>query len=69
MTWIKAATVLLCVALWSNTPTVFLTPGIQAVLSPRFLVEAAFQIPVYQVLNGTQLAFAPTANFGIRVLF
>lgn len=47
----------------------FLTPGVQAVLSPRFLIEAAFQIPVHQRLNGTQLAFAPTAGFGIRLLF
>ncbi|MDA2934475.1 transporter [Acidobacteria bacterium AH-259-D05] len=53
----------------SGGTTVFLTPGIQAVLNPRFLVEAAFQIPVVQELNGTQLAFSPTANVGIRVLF
>jgi len=53
----------------SGGTTVFLTPGIQAVLNPRFLVEAAFQIPVVQKLNGTQLAFSPTANVGIRVLF
>jgi len=53
----------------SGGTTVFLTPGIQAVLHPRFLVEAAFQIPVVQELNGTQLAFSPTANVGIRVLF
>ncbi len=53
----------------SGGTTVFLTPGIQAVLHPRFLVEAAFQIPVVQELHGTQLAFSPTANVGIRVLF
>jgi len=53
----------------SGGTTVFLTPGIQAVLHPRFLVEAAFQIPVVQELNGTQLSFSPTANVGIRVLF
>jgi len=53
----------------SGGTTVFLTPGIQAVLNPRFLVEAAFQIPLVQELNGTQLAFAATANVGIRVLF
>ena len=53
----------------SGGTIVFLTPGIQAVLNPRFLVEAAFQVPVFQRLNGTQLAFAPTANFGIRLLF
>ncbi len=49
--------------------TVFLAPGVQWVLSPRFLVEAAFQIPVVQDLNGLQLAFAPTVNAGIRILF
>jgi len=47
----------------------FLTPGFQVVLNPRFLFEMAFQIPVFQKLNGTQLAFTATANFGIRVLF
>ncbi len=53
----------------SGGTLVFLTPGLQAVLNPRFLVEAAFQIPLVQELNGTQLAFAATANVGIRVLF
>ncbi len=53
----------------SGGTTVFLTPGVQAVLHPRFLVEAAFQIPIVQELNGTQLGFATTANVGIRVLF
>lgn len=53
----------------SGGRALFLTPGIQAVLNPRFLLEAAFQIPIHQQLNGTQLVFAPTANFGIRVLF
>ena len=53
----------------SGGTVLFLTPGFQLVLNPRFLVEAAFQIPVVQELNGTQLAFCPTANVGIRVLF
>ena len=53
----------------SGGRTVLLTPGIQAVLNPRFLVEAAFQIPVHQKLNGAQLALSPTASFGLRVLF
>ncbi len=53
----------------SGGTAIFVTPGIQAVLNPRFLVEGAFQIPVYQNLNGVQLAFAPNVNFGIRVLF
>ena len=53
----------------SGGTLIFLTPGFQVVLNPRFLVEAAFQIPVVQALNGIQLAFSPTANVGIRVLF
>ncbi len=53
----------------SGGTLVFLTPGLQAVLNPRFLIETALQIPVVQELNGTQLAFAATANVGIRVLF
>ena len=53
----------------SGGTILFLSPGIQAVLRPRFLLEASFQIPVYQKLNGTQLAFAPTANLGLRLLF
>jgi len=53
----------------SGGTLVFLTPGFQVVLNPRFLVEAAFQIPLVQELNGTQLGFAATANVGIRVLF
>ncbi|MFQ5740203.1 MAG: transporter [Acidobacteriota bacterium] len=53
----------------SGGTVVFLTPGIQWVLSPRFLIESAFQIPITQELNGTQLAFTATANVGIRMLF
>ncbi len=53
----------------SGGTILFLTPGLQAVLHPRFLIETAFQIPMYQKLNGTQLAFAPIANFGLRLLF
>ena len=53
----------------SGGTVAFLSPGVQAVLTPRLLVEAAFQIPVLQNLNGSQLAFSATANFGIRLLF
>ena len=53
----------------SGGTILFLTPGIQWVKSPRFLIEAAFQIPLVQDFNGTQLAFVPTANIGIRVQF
>lgn len=53
----------------SGATVLFLTPGLQWVLTPRLLVEAAFQIPVVQELNGTQLGFGPTANGGLRLLF
>lgn len=53
----------------SGGTQVFLTPGLQLVLTPRFLIEAAFRIPVIQELNGTQLDFAPNANLGIRLQF
>ena len=53
----------------SGGTLVFLTPGFQVVLNPRFLIEAVFQIPIVQELNGTQLGFSATANAGIRVLF
>ena len=52
----------------SGGTLIFLTPGFQIVLNPRFLVEATFQIPIVQELNGTQLGFSATANAGIRVL-
>ena len=53
----------------SGGTLIFLTPGFQVVLNPRFLVEAAFQIPIVQEQNGSQLAFSFTANVGVRVLF
>ena len=53
----------------SGGTVAFVSPGVQAVLTPRFLIEAALQIPVLQNLNGSQLAFSATASFGIRLLF
>ena len=53
----------------SGGTVAFVSPGVQAVLTPRFLIEAALQIPVPQNLNGSQLAFSATASFGIRLLF
>ncbi len=48
---------------------VFISPGLQWVLHPRFLIETVVQIPAFQELNGTQLAFGSTVNFGVRLLF
>jgi len=45
---------------------IFLTPGFQIVLNPRFLVEATFQIPIVQELNGTQLDFPQQRMRGLE---
>ncbi len=47
---------------------VLISPGIQYVLSRTFLLEASFQFPIFQELNGTQLAFDFSSTFGIRWL-
>ena len=47
---------------------VFLSPGIQYVLSRTLLVEASLQYPVVQDLNGTQLGTDFSVNVGIRWL-
>ena len=47
---------------------VLLSPGIQYVLSRTLLVEASFQYPVVQDLNGTQLGTDFSVNVGIRWL-
>lgn len=47
---------------------VFLSPGIQYILSRIFLVEGSLQIPIIQSLNGTQLGTDFSANVGIRLL-
>ena len=47
---------------------VFLSPGIQFVLSRTLLVEASLQYPVVQDLNGTQLGTDFSVNVGIRWL-
>ena len=47
---------------------VFLSPGIQYVLSRTLLVEASLQYPVLQDLNGTQLGTDFSVNVGIRWL-
>lgn len=46
----------------------FLSPGAQFIPLANFLVEATYQIPVWQDLNGAQLAFDPTFKVGLRWL-
>jgi hypothetical protein len=50
----------------SGGTTVFITPGIQYV-SKKLILEAAFQIPVYQDLNGTALENDYVFRTGFRV--
>ena len=47
----------------------FISPGIQAIVSENLLVEAGVQIPLYRNLNGPQLAEDFRATFGLRWRF
>jgi len=49
--------------------TLFLSPGIQWIISPRFIIEGLFQHPIIQELNGTQLGIDYTASLGFRYAF
>ncbi len=55
----------------SNTggATLFLSPGLQIVAGPRFILEGLFQYPLIQELNGTQLGVDYTASLGFRYSF
>lgn len=46
----------------------FLSPGIQFIPWASFLVEATYQVPVWQDLNGAQLRFEPRLKIGLRWL-
>lgn len=52
----------------SGGNTILLSPGIQYIPSRILLVEASFQVPVVQRLNGTQLGTDFALSAGIRVL-
>lgn len=47
---------------------IFISPGIQLILSRRLLVESTVQIPVSQELNGVQLGTDYIAKLGFRAL-
>jgi hypothetical protein len=47
----------------------FLTPGIQVIINPTTLLEAAVQIPVHEDMHGDQLDHDGVLIFGLRVRF
>ncbi len=46
----------------------YLSPGIQYLLRPNFVVEAGVQLPAVRYLNGTQLAPSINVLFGLRYI-
>ena len=52
----------------SGGPLLLLSPGVQFIPWSSFLVEATYQVPVWQELNGAQLGFDPTLKLGLRWL-
>jgi len=49
--------------------TLFLSPGIQWVATPRLIIEGLFQYPLIQDLHGTQLGIDYTVSLGFRYSF
>ncbi len=49
--------------------SLFLSPGLQMLAGPRLIIEALFQYPIVQELNGTQLGIDYTASLGFRYSF
>ena len=52
----------------SGGSLLLLSPGVQFISWVNFLVEATYQLPVWQDLNGAQLGFDPTFKVGLRWL-
>ncbi len=52
----------------SGGDTIFLAPGIQFIPTRTFLVEASLQLPIIQILNGTQFGTAFGVTAGVRLL-
>ena len=52
----------------SGGSLLLLSPGAQFIPWANFLVEATYQLPVWQDLNGAQLGFDPTFKVGLRWL-
>ena len=53
----------------SGGNTVYLSPGLQLVLAPHWIVEASYQHAIYHKLNGTQLGETYKAITGVTYLF
>ena len=49
--------------------TLFVSPGIQLVATPRLIIEGLFQYPIVQELRGTQLGVDYTTSLGFRYSF
>jgi len=47
----------------------FVSPGVQWVPLPQFLLEASLQIPVVEDVNGSQLGYGLRPSLGVRFLF
>ena len=52
----------------SGGNVLWLSPGVQFIPTGGFLIEATYQVPIRQGLNGSQLEFKPTFKVGIRWL-
>ena len=53
----------------SGGKTIYLSPGVTVPVNDRVKVYAFVQLPVYQNLNGFQLAPRYTASVGTRIEF
>ncbi len=53
----------------SGGNTVYLSPGLQLVMAPHWIVEASYQHAIYHNLNGTQLGETYKAVTGVTYLF
>lgn len=53
----------------SGRDTIFLSPGIQYIFLTNALVEASFQYPVVDDVNGNQLLEDYRVLFGVRIIF
>lgn len=53
----------------SGGNTIYLSPGLQVVLAPHWIVEASYQHAIYHKLNGTQLGETYKAIAGVTYLF
>ena len=53
----------------SGGHTIYLTPGVQVVVAPHWVLELSYQHPVYHNLYGTQLAEDYKVNGGVTYLF